>query len=544
MLALSSSTAGQRKSALTQLRAMGEYGASLGYHEQAAELLSDPDASVQAAAISALGCMGRYGADYVDSIAAKLKTGSEKEVKKAAIQALGYFGEVATGYTELVEEHLDVQDLDLVVEACIALGSMKALSSSGKVAAKLKVSDTDVVVGACIGLGSLDVEIEALGGMLESQQSRVRAAALGAMPKHRGEKYLATACKLLADADVYVRINAMNLISAIGEAAVGQVSEIGKHLQSDEVGVRVAAAAALGAIGQGTESQIDSLKKLLSDTEEDKASLMMSIAGAQGKVSATLRKPACAAAAALGALGEKAAQTAPDIAAMLGSPDFEINISCITALGKMGEAGAKFEDQLMYHLEDPHPLVVGAACTAIGSIAAATTKPSITAAGKMADLIKHVHPAVKGAALGGLANMGEEAGSFLEDFVKCFNDDTAYVRAQAVAAITACGEHGQMFAGEVCRMMFDEELRVRVAAIKALPLMGERGAAFAAEVSSLLEDELPEIRVAGIKALGAFGGGALDEHMLFIKQLADMDPSPEVRTAAREVSGGLKALEE
>jgi len=527
-----------------QLRSMGEYGASMGYHEQAFELINDPDVSVQVAAIIALGYMGQYGADYADSIAAKLKTSNEKEVKKAALQGLGYFGELASAYAETVEEYLDDKDLDLVVEACIALGSMKIVSSAGKVASKLKESDTAVVIGACIGLGSMDAEIEALGGMMESQQARIRAAVLAAMPKDKAEKYLATACKLLSDSDVFVRINAMNLISGVGEKAEGQASEIGKHLQSGEVGVRVAGAAALGAIGQGAQSQIDALEKLLVDTEEDTASLMMSVAGVHGKTSATLRKPACAAAAALGAMGDKASQTAPKIAEMLSSPDFEIKISCITALGKMGEAGAKFEDQLIYLLEDPHPLVVGAACTAIGNIAQTTNKPSITAAGKMADLIKHVHPAVKGAALGGLANMGEEAASFLDDFVKCFNDDTSYVRAQAVSAIPACGEHGQMYAAEICRMMFDDEVRVRIAAVKALPLMGERGAAFASEVASLLEDPMPEIRVAGVKALGAFGGSALDECIPFINQLAQSDPSLEVRTAAQEVAGGQKALEE
>lgn len=544
MLALSSGSAGQRKSALMQLRAMGEYGAAtMGYHEQAYGLMNDPDASVQVAAINALGYMGKYGADYADSVAEKVKVGGNKEIKKAAIQALGYFGESASAYADSVEACLDDKDLDLVTEACIALGSMKAVSAAGKVAAKLKESDTEVVIGACIGLGSMDAEIDALGGMLGSKEARVRAAALGAMPVEASEKFLAAACKMLGDGDVFVRINAMQLISGLGEKAAGQVAEIAKHLGSAEVGVRVAAAAALGAVAPSAESQIDTLEGLLADTTEDTASLMMSIAGVQGKVPATLRKPACAAAAALGTMGEKASKTAPKLAEVLASPDADIKIACITALGKMGEAGAKFEDQLVYLLEDPHPLVVGAACTAVGNIAKTTNKPSANAASKMADLIKHKHPAVKGAALGGLANMGEEAASFLEDFVKSFNDGTGYVRAQAIAAITACGEHGQMYAAEICRMMFDEEPRVRVAAVRALPLMGERGAAFAAEVGSLLEDPLPEIRVAGIKALGSFGGEALDEMMPYIKQLKESDPAPEVRAAAQEVCGGPKALE-
>lgn len=546
MTALSSGDPRQRKSALVQLRTMGEYGASMGYHEQAYESLEDPDPSVQAAAINALANMGNYGADYAGNVAIKLKGATTKDVKKAGLAALGCFGEFASMHADVVEGHLADTDLDLVVEACIALGSMKIVSAASKVAAKLEQNDAEVVIAACIGLGYMDAETDALGKMMDSKEARIRAAALGAMPKDKAEKYASRACKLLADGDVYVRINAMKLISGLGEKAAEHAAEIGAHLQSEEVGVRVAAAAALGALGPAAEAQVEALVGLLGDTGEDSASLMMSVAGVQGRVPATLRKPACAAAAALGALGERASQTAPKVAEVLSGQDFEIKVAAVAALGKMGEAGAKFEDQLIYVLDDPHPLVVAAACTAIGSIARTTNKPSSTAAGKMAELIKHVHPAVRGAALGGLANMGQEAASFLEDFARCLSDNTGYVRAQAIAAVTACGEDGQMFAAEVCRMMFEEgEVRVRLAAVRALPLMGERGAAFATELASLLEDQLPELRTATVRALAAMGGSTLEEFLPFIQQLKTSDPSPEVRAAAQEVVGGeTKALEQ
>jgi len=516
----------------------------MGYHEQAAAMLNDTDASVQVAAINALSHMGKLGAQYSDAIVLKLRETGPEDVKKAALQALGCFGEHASSQAKVVEQYLDNENLDLVVEACIALGSMKVSSAAGKVAAKLKDSDVEVVIGACIGLGCMEAEIEALGGMLESSEPRVRAASLSAMPKASAEKYLGKACALLADADVYVRINAMNLIGGQGDAAADYAPEIGKLLGSSEVGVRVAAAAALGGMGAKAESQIEALEGLLTDTEEDTASLMMSIAGVQGRVAATLRKPACAAAAALGNIGEPATKSAANVAELLGSVDYEVKISGITALGKMGEAGAKFEDQLVYLLEDPHPMVVGAACTAIGSIAKSTNKPSSTAACKMAELVKHAHPAVKGASLGGLGCMGEEAATFLEDFVKCFDDNVGYVRAQAIVAIIACGEVGQMYVAEICRLMFDDDVRVRVAAVKALPQMGERGAAFAEEVNALLEDPMAEVRVASIKAFASFGGEALAEVMPFMKQLAELDPHAEVRAAAREViASGTKALE-
>lgn len=546
MDALSDPSPAQRKSVLASMGHAGELGAAnMGYHEQAYGMLSDREMAVQVAAIAALGSMGKYGAMYADALVAKLTSSSEKEVKKAAIQALGNLGDHASAFSGAIETCLDDKDLDLVTEACIALGGMKVLSAAEKVGSKLASPDTEVVIGACIGLGAMGVADEALAGMLGNPTARVRAAALGAMPKAAAEKYIGPACGLLADPDVYVRLNAMKLITGQGEKAAPYLGAINPHLWHASVGVRVAAAAAIGGIGPYAESQVESLEAILADKEEDIESFPMSVAGVRAKVAAAMRKPACAAAAALGAIGsEKAERSVPKLADGLQSTDFEVKIACATALGKLGLPAAKFEDQLVALLEDPHPLVKAAACTAIGGIAESTGTPSINACSKMAEMIKDTHPAVRGAVLGALGSMGEEATAYLEDFVKSFQDTVGYVRAQAVIAVSACGDLGQMYASEICRMMFDEEVRVRLAAVKALPKMGIRGAAFGEEVSYLLEDPVPEVRVAAIRTFGAFGGETLNNFTANIMQAADMDTYPEVKAAAQEVTGGPKALEE
>merc|ERR1712014_52519 len=134
----------------------GELGAAnMGYHEAAYNSLEHHDTSVQVAAIKALGAMGSFGAFYGSDIVAKMNGASEKEVKLATIQALGKMGEHASAFSGPVEGFLDNPDLDLVVEACITLGSMKAYGAAEKLTSKLQNADADVVIGACIGLGKM-----------------------------------------------------------------------------------------------------------------------------------------------------------------------------------------------------------------------------------------------------------------------------------------------------------------------------------------------------------------------------------------------------
>merc|ERR1712186_263647 len=98
-----------------------------------------------------------------------------------------------------------------------------------------------------------------------------------------------------------------------------------------------------------------------------------------------------AAAASLPMMGSKGKKQAIKVAKGLSSPDFEIRVECILALGKMEMEGAKYEDQLIGCIEDPHPLVVEAACKALGYIAEYTKMVTGAAAEKVAGCIKSSH---------------------------------------------------------------------------------------------------------------------------------------------------------
>jgi len=536
LVSLSSENPSVRINALVEIGKLGELGASnMGLNDAAYRLLVDPDVKVQAAAIMALGNMGKYGAAYLDQIG-PLLDGSSKEVKLAAVKALGMLGESSSAYASNLEACLGDRDDEIIAAACVSLGSMKASSSASKIAAFLKGGDTDLAIAACTGLGLMDAMDDELAKAMDAKDLRLRAAACSALvPK--GANYLAKAVTLLGDSDVYVRTNAMYMIESAGDKAADVVADIGKLLTSDDIGVRIAAAAALGGIGEKAISQAAGLEALLTDASEDASSLMLSIAGMQKKFAPSLRKPACAAADALAAIG--AETSAGAVAKAMGaSTDYETQAACASALGKMGKEGAKFEDSLIPLLDDVHPMVAAASCTALGSISLCTSA-NPAAAEKVVECLKNAHPGVRGAAAKALGNMGDEAIPYIEDIFKCFGDATPYVRASAVEAVATIGELGQMYASEVCRLMFDPQVKVRLAAVNGLQKMGERGAGFAEEVVSLLSDGVPEVRSSAIKTLELFGNDMIYPFVQAIQEVAEGDPSPEVQEAASALASTI-----
>merc|ERR1711933_696334 len=113
-------------------------------------------------------------------------------------------------------------------------------------------------------------------------------------------------------------------------------------------------------------------------------------------------------------------------------------------------------------LDEHHPMVIKEACDALGAVAAATTG-NPAAAEKIAECMKSKHQAVKGAALKSLGKMKDESLAYLEDIVKCLDDQVAYIRYCAIEAITGCGEAGTMYAAKICRLMYDPQPKVKLA---------------------------------------------------------------------------------
>jgi|Transcript_94533 HEAT repeat protein len=507
---LYSGSSAARVAALRELGSMGEATAEYGTAQRIVELFHDYDLSVQTAAVSALRGMGELARIHSGDVASMLNSG-DKEVQQASLQTLGYIG--GAMHAALVEAYLDHQDLDLVVDACAAIGRMGATSGvEQKLKAKLKDSDQSVVAAAAAGLCMLGADgFSDLLGAKGSTKAKVSILQALLEKGAADENLFAPIATLVGDGDSEVRISAAKFIGLIGEKAATSivVNALTPLLASPDVGVKACAASALGYLGEKASSVAakaleQPLASLLGDEGEDKSSLLLSTAGVRPKVSANFRKPACAAAFALGAL--KAYSSAGDVAECMKSKDFEIRIASAQAISSMGGKGAGFTDELMKLAEDPNPQVVASACLALGALAE-STPPSSAAAEKLAECLKDKLPTVRAAACRGLAKMGDEATNYLDGLVKCLNDQIWSVRAAACEGVAGCGEMGQMYASDICRLIFDNDTRVRITAVETLVKMGERGAAFAEEVSALLDDPVPGVRDAGYKALQQFGVG-------------------------------------
>eukprot|EP00930_Biecheleria_cincta_P019486 TRINITY_DN14857_c0_g1_i1.p1 TRINITY_DN14857_c0_g1~~TRINITY_DN14857_c0_g1_i1.p1 ORF type:complete len:858 (-),score=200.47 TRINITY_DN14857_c0_g1_i1:255-2828(-) len=493
------------------LKELGRLSNRMGMREidsTIAPLLNDSDASVQEHALAALAELGPRAEYYTQAVLSKIQSG-DKQVMRAALCTLGSIGPSASANAAAVESFLNHQDLDLVVDACTALGKMKATQCAGQVASKLTSSDHDVVFAACMSLSDMDCKATDVANLLGSPEARVRAAAVNALKSMTGAfEFTSQIAPLLKDEDSYVRLGAADFACRQGEKASALAAPAGALLSSTSPGVVAAAATALGGLGEAAAAQIPGLETTLRNAGEDNSTLPLTTAGISPKMSAVLRKPACAAATALAAMGAKGAKSAPRIAECLDSKDWEIRTAALNALSRMASSAAQFEYQIVDCLRDEAPPVAGAACLALGEIAAATGAGNSSTARAVAELMDHAHPTVRARAIQGLGMMGEEAHAHVETFVAHLGDRAWNVQAEAVRAVAKCGELGQVFAPDVCRMIYQgASPEVQVAACDALARMGARGAACAEEVSAIMDHPDPRVSAAARRALDFFSNG-------------------------------------
>lgn len=475
--------------------------------QQVMQQLQDSDARTQEQGLQAIASMGAEGGQYADAVASKLKS-DDKQVRKAALSTLSCLGKAASIHARSVEALLDDQDLDVVVDACTALGGLQAHQAAGRLVMKLQHEDADVVHAACSALSTLNMEVQSVGLLLTHKEPRVRAAACGALKNMNGaEPFAAQAAPLVGDADGYVRLSAAGLFCSLGDKAAAQASTIGKFLSSPDCGVVAAAATSLGGIGAAAASEVPLLEAALSNDGEDVSSLPLTTAGIAPRLAASLRKPACAAAQALSSIGAAGSKSAAKVAECLNSKDWEIRAAACQALGKMGGSAAHYEYQITGLLKDPAPSVVAAASLALGYISAASAGgPSASTASEMAELLEHTHPSVRARAAQSLGLMRGEDGAqaHVEALVELFGDRSWPVQVEAIKAVVGCGLLGQMYASDVCRLLYAESPQVRATACAGLSMMGRRGAAFDDEVQQLLDDVDNEVASAAKRALEAF----------------------------------------
>jgi len=417
-----------------------------------------------------------------------------------------------------------------------------------KLKAKLQDEDEKIVISAMMGLSHLDAEVGAIGTMLSNKNARVRASALNSLHRMNTCDSLAAAiAKCVADSDGFVRIEACSLLTHIGQKAAGQAQVLALMLKHDDPGIRALSATSLAGLKGSADdvilADLSVVESLLADGDEDISMDVLVKAGLHPKCAPEFRKPCCAAAFLLGALGLKAQASCPKVAAGLSSPDHEMRSLCAQALGNMG--GDQFEEELVDLLEDPQPTVIAAACNGLGVLASLSeTSASAGVAEKLAECLDDKSPVVRAAAAQALGKMGDEMFEFLDVLVNKMDDPVWTVRAACIDAIASpsSGERGQMYAADVCRHMFDHDQQVRIVSIQALTRMGERGAAFAEEVASLLQDPFSQIRETALKALAAFGPVTTVPWKHEVERVAQQDSLDRVKAEALRTLDSFTAL--
>mmetsp|Transcript_70172 Transcript_70172/g.121500 ORF Transcript_70172/g.121500 Transcript_70172/m.121500 type:complete len:648 (+) Transcript_70172:129-2072(+) len=488
-------------------------------------------------------------------------------VRRAAARAIGRLGPIAVKQAWALEKCLDSPHPELVADCCVSLGALQYFSS--RVVSKLHDEHEEVVAGACTALGRWSQCARAIGLVgLNHASSKVRMAALNALSQVLGgqgscedtsqgalsaaKEFAAEASLLLEDGDWCIRHAAARFLLHIGmEAAtvlsIDQKLNIVKLLENPNPGVRASAALALGGIGGNggnggpgvDRSLVCALENLLEDPAEDMSMKPLIAVGLnKTRQAVELRKPACAAVAALSKLGGSTKLAT----AALQSKDFEVRVLCVGALVQMFLQDGAYLDTLVKACKDPQPRVVAAACEALAAVAEGTETELLPpdafsdAVEALLGCLDDTDPRVRAGALRGLAKLPDEAAQYATIICKLLNDRSWPVRLEAARTLAACGPSGEMYATHISALLEDASAEVRVAALEALATMGRRGAAFADEVAALVKDPLPTVRVASLHYLGGLGARQRSIAVTTAISEATSDPMQEVRKAANEAA--------
>lgn len=533
---------------ISQIGDLGEpCAAALGIAPEIVALLEDPSSEIQKEAMLALGKFGSEGAAHCKKVAEFLGS-PEPSVAAAACNSLRLMGQGAAGTLPYVLQCAKHQDATIRAAALMAAGALSGGSDVKGLLDGLNDQSPMVVSAACAALASAGESGKAsaadVAKLLSSSVPDNKAAALNyfAQMGSLASSYGSDICKCLADPDPVVRGTAVNVFWALGTEALPMAKDVAALLSKPSAGIKCAAAVVLGTMGEKAVSPVAStIAGMLSDDSEDTEAKMLAAACVIGKPSAAVRLPKCAAAQALACLGAKEKPAYVDkVAALLEDANPEVRASAAKALGMMGAAAVKKEEDILTLLADKDVRVVSGAAIALGMLAKATGGASLKTVETVVALLSSQHPSIRADTCTALGMMGENVFLFTDKLMKCFKDRCSQVKCALVTALPAMGPKAQVYAPDIARLMYEDDVKLRAASAAALGGMGDRGAALAEEVLELLVDAEAEVRGAAVRTLGCFG----EESAPFLDAINEMqaDPVESVRCDAAEAYGKVVAF--
>mmetsp|Transcript_92756 Transcript_92756/g.167613 ORF Transcript_92756/g.167613 Transcript_92756/m.167613 type:complete len:525 (+) Transcript_92756:164-1738(+) len=502
---------GQSKEDLAhQLSVLGRKGeqnaADHGYAASVANMASDREEEVAARAIAALGDMGQEGAKHLDVVADGLTRGPK--VCVAAAIAIGQFGRQAARCEDQLVRCMDSGEEAVRAAAIAALGAIGAEKQALVISKLLDDPCVSVAGAACQALGKFPnagiQEASRIAKKLEEPALRYAAVcALASLGASIVEKYIDEIAPCLQDKDSLTRLAAATALGVASAAVLGAASgapRIAELLKNQDPGVRCAAALALGKLGHEASSYAADIAVLLDDDIEDSSESYLTIGGGSLRSPATLRRPKCAALAALGLLG--AERYASSISDALTDKSYEVKLCALDSLTQLGAAGRRMSSAVGNLLADDLYVVRVKACQCLAALEAEEEMSSLV------DLLEDSAPSVRQAALKALASRPEVAKSFSEEVFKCLGDGCSSVRVAAITTLGLMGLVGQSYASLIAMELNGQDPEVRAAACEALGRLGDHGAAFQEEISLCLQDSVPLVRSAATRSLELMGAQA------------------------------------
>ena len=352
-------------------------------------LLHDGSAAVKAAAARGLGALRKEAASATPTLIALLQDSAD-EVRAAAAEAVAQIGRLTDAATDSLVEGLTDPDNVVRAQTAEALGVIGAAAQDAAPALVEVVRNGDDRVRAkavralgMIGEAAAEVAVPSLVRALRGQDSWVSALAaeaLGQMGDSADEAVPALA-RSLQHRNPLVRANAAEALANLGDSAAGARAELERTARDEDGGVRRQALRALGAIGGPTAAAEQAVQAGLADddplvraaavetlgrwnepTQVDAATLLALLADANDHVKVQvvqvlprLAGPTPAviaglcqrllkddspwvkeqAAAALGRLGQAAADAGPDLLRVVQTGELEVREEALRAVIKI-----------------------------------------------------------------------------------------------------------------------------------------------------------------------------------------------------------------
>ncbi len=412
-----------------------------GDAQRQAALLTSPDPTIRAKAISSLGGMGVVGETFAAQVASMLND-PEPEVRSSAVRALVMMKNSGAVYAPQVASLLKDTNSNVYENAVQALGKMGA-------------------AGALYAPQVAD--------MLADSNPEIRSSALFAL-KDMGPAAASVAPKavaLLDKPDPQVRVDGLIELMYLGVAAASYAPQVVPMLTDTDPDVRSAAAAALGKMG--SIQYAPQIIALLTDANQ--------------RVRAN-------GAFALESFNYPDASLAPKIAALLTDAYPDVLDNEINILGAM--RATSYASDIAPLLTNNNPMVRRAAVFALGSMKAIEFAPQV------AERLKDPADEVRQNVGGSLKWMGATESVLIPTALAMSKDPNPDVRA---AAAMALGYAGPTYAPQLAQMLNDSSHHVREWALVTLQYIGidsPRGGDvspaamhYAPQIASLLQSSDP-----------------------------------------------------